>query len=442
MKPIITFLVFLFPLLGKAQIEIKNDVIATENKIFQFKCDPSSTDHIRYNIYNSNNVPLKSYSCLFKEKKFNGRKVFEYLADSTLVNDGPYTEYYPNGNTKLSCTYKKGIKLNPVLKYSKEGLLLAKIFEDEDVTTTYSYNAKGQLTKKLKEGPQKNARSEILYYESGAKKSEISYINHRIDGFLRLYNPDSTVKRVELFKNGVSLNCVCYEKNVEIPCYPLFDSLYIGKPGFDIQKIISDLGDSLHRIAHEQDSLIKLSFEITPEDSIVKFSIDRCHNDSIKAYIRKWVATVSWPNERHANEPVLTQYSIIINPFKKGIYLTRLDGGLHEKNAAYAISNIPANEKMPEFPGGVENLYKYLSENLKYPADAVKNNISGRVYVQFTVCGDGSLCNYKVIRGVDSSVDAEALRVVTRMPKWKPGTQYGIPVSVWYTLPIHFSLDR
>lgn len=98
-------------------------------------------------------------------------------------------------------------------------------------------------------------------------------------------------------------------------------------------------------------------------------------------------------------------------------------------------------EKMPKFPdGGMSGLMKYLSANIRYPEAAHKAGTQGRVTVQFVVGKDGRIGDVKVIRGVDPTLDAEAIRVISGMPKWKPGTQKGEPVNVRYTVPVMFRL--
>lgn len=98
-------------------------------------------------------------------------------------------------------------------------------------------------------------------------------------------------------------------------------------------------------------------------------------------------------------------------------------------------------EKMPEFPdGGMSGLMKYLSANIRYPEAAHKAGTQGRVTVQFVVGKDGSIGNVSILRGVDPALDAEAIRVISGMPKWKPGTQKGEPVNVRYTVPVMFRL--
>ena len=96
---------------------------------------------------------------------------------------------------------------------------------------------------------------------------------------------------------------------------------------------------------------------------------------------------------------------------------------------------------MPEFPGGEAALRQFLATAVKYPVIAQENGIQGRVYVTFVVNTDGSITDARIARGVDPSIDKEALRVVNTLPKWKPGKQRGKPVRVSYTVPINFVLQ-
>lgn len=96
-------------------------------------------------------------------------------------------------------------------------------------------------------------------------------------------------------------------------------------------------------------------------------------------------------------------------------------------------------EDMPAFPG---NVTKWIAKNVNYPVLAMENGIQGKVFIQFVIEKDGSITDVKVSRGVDASLDKEAVRVVKSMPKWKPGKQRGKPVRVSYTLPIFFQLQN
>lgn len=98
-------------------------------------------------------------------------------------------------------------------------------------------------------------------------------------------------------------------------------------------------------------------------------------------------------------------------------------------------------EQQPSFPGGQGALFQFLGQSLRYPLEAYKNRIQGKVLVQFVVRKDGSISNVKVVGNADPSLDKEAVRVVNSMPKWTPGTQNGEAVNVRYTLPIVFRLN-
>ena len=98
-------------------------------------------------------------------------------------------------------------------------------------------------------------------------------------------------------------------------------------------------------------------------------------------------------------------------------------------------------EEKPSFNGGDANEFsKWVNQHLEYPEIAKENGVQGRVTLQFTVNPDGSVSNVKVLRGVDSSLDKEAVRVVSQSPKWKPGKQRDRPVKVTYTFPVVFQL--
>lgn len=97
-------------------------------------------------------------------------------------------------------------------------------------------------------------------------------------------------------------------------------------------------------------------------------------------------------------------------------------------------------EKMPEFPGGQEAMMQFLADSIRYPRESMEKGVQGRVICNFVVMKDGSVSDVQVVRGVDSLIDAEAVRVLKLMPDWKPGTQRGKKVNVRYTLPVVFRL--
>ena len=99
-------------------------------------------------------------------------------------------------------------------------------------------------------------------------------------------------------------------------------------------------------------------------------------------------------------------------------------------------------DQMPEFPGGVEALMQYLGSNIKYPEQAKRDSIQGRVFVQFVVEKDGSVSGAKILRGIGGGCDEEALRVISSMPNWQPGLdENDEPVRVEYNIPIKYALN-
>lgn len=108
------------------------------------------------------------------------------------------------------------------------------------------------------------------------------------------------------------------------------------------------------------------------------------------------------------------------------------------------------NEQMPEFQGGESALKEYIIQQTKYPIKAVKDSISGRVILRFAIQPDGSISDISIVWGIRQDLDQECKRVITNMPKWKPGLQpirhikgyYYEPVKVWYSFPFVFYLGK
>jgi len=114
-----------------------------------------------------------------------------------------------------------------------------------------------------------------------------------------------------------------------------------------------------------------------------------------------------------------------------------------QKNDSVTITNdiFTAVEHEPEYPGGMNEFYKYLAQTIRYPAEDRKNRVQGKVFISFIVEKDGSLSDIKAMRAPSASLGAEGIRVVSGSPKWIPGTQNGKKVRVQYTVPISFKLN-
>ena len=143
--------------------------------------------------------------------------------------------------------------------------------------------------------------------------------------------------------------------------------------------------------------------------------------------------------------PVGAKVNVLYVGYKTEMFVVSSDEGKYntlislQKEGEAQVFDVV--EEMPEYPGGISAMMQYLSANVKYPEEAHKKGIQGRVIVTFVVGKDGSISDAKLMRRVDPLLDAEALRVTNSMPKWKPGRQNGEAVAVKYTIPVTFKLN-
>ena len=158
--------------------------------------------------------------------------------------------------------------------------------------------------------------------------------------------------------------------------------------------------------------------------------------------IRLVNAMPKWKPGTQKGEPVKVKYTVPVmfrlapEPVEKIDETTVV--GYHTPVAGEVYDVV---DKMPEFPGGMTGLMQYLSKNIRYPAEAQTKGIQGRVTVAVIINTEGKAVNASIVRSVDPSLDAEALRVASTMPDWVPGTKDGKPVNVKYTFPVTFRLQ-
>ena len=142
---------------------------------------------------------------------------------------------------------------------------------------------------------------------------------------------------------------------------------------------------------------------------------------------------------------IIEGFNIPANKFAfQNLYLLKQDDAdetSSQKPQVTQDSLYRVTEVMPQYPGGPNEMMKYIQENIKYPQSAIDNKIEGRVFVSFVVEKDGSITNAAVMRGIDKECDAEALRVVASMPKWTPGQHKGEVVRTQFTIPIYYKFN-
>lgn len=180
------------------------------------------------------------------------------------------------------------------------------------------------------------------------------------------------------------------------------------------------------RVVERVKSSIKFTAPVIKKDEEVKPDEELKTQDELMS-TKTAIGTFDVKGNDDANGEILKAKEVIAEP----------EPPKHEEeNKVFDIV-----EQQPLFPGGPAALMKYLSENTKYPVVAQENGVQGRVTVQFVVEKDGSISDVHVLRGVDPSLDKEAVRVVKSMPRWTPGKQNGITVRVNYRVPVLFRLQ-
>lgn len=180
------------------------------------------------------------------------------------------------------------------------------------------------------------------------------------------------------------------------------------------------------RVVERVKSSIKFTAPVIKKDEEVKPDEELKTQDELMS-TKTAIGTFDVKGNDDANGEILKAKEVIAEP----------EPPKHEEeNKVFDIV-----EQQPLFPGGPAALTKYLSENTKYPVVAQENGVQGRVTVQFVVEKDGSISDVHVLRGVDPSLDKEAVRVVKSMPRWTPGKQNGITVRVNYRVPVLFRLQ-
>ena len=180
----------------------------------------------------------------------------------------------------------------------------------------------------------------------------------------------------------------------------------------------------------DDNALYVINGNVASKDEMMKLNPEDIESVTV---LKEKSATEMW-GSRGANGVVMIKTKIPTDvAATKAVGDTIVDGG-----SAGALTVV---EHLPEFPGGGKALLEFMMNNVKYPEEAAKKGLQGRVVVNFIVEKDGSLTNVNVMRSVDPLLDAEAIRVVKAMPKWTPGKQKGKPVRVKFNIPVTFKLQ-
>ena len=227
--------------------------------------------------------------------------------------------------------------------------------------------------------------------------------------------------------------------------------IVIAAVGFSIPRLITMVTPEKKEVMTEVTTLSQLEEPEVKQEEVQKVQPVAPPPPALKSSI-KFTAPVIKKDEEVADEDQmksqeeLTESKVTISI--ADVQGTDEEGGVLVEDLKQVVTEAPVEEEVfdmveqaPQFPGGQAELMSWLGKNIRYPVIAQENGIQGRVICQFVVGSDGSVRDIKVMRGVDPSLDKEAVRVIQSMPKWIPGRQNGKAVSVRYTLPVTFRLQ-
>jgi len=359
------------------------------------------------NAINKNAAVIKAYSFDGKLKFITGS-----LTEKFPLNlQGDFTDYYPNGNKKRLRHFEKGEELpgatlwyeNGNLKtetepagvhglseknyYENGQLKLHRIPKGLGYYDETEYDTDGKLVRKL-ETNDEGRGTETLYYKNGAAKQIRTFLARRLEEKIAAYYPN-------------------------------------GKPYFSKETSPGDDGP-ITTYVECRDSTGKLLTQ-KGKGYWTEYSDDFSYK-ALQGKVARGMPDSIWNRAYTATE---------------GEYET-FSHGKKIKSEAYGTSaNDSATfDKAPEFSGGLDGFLNFLARNVRYPATAREQNITGRVIITFTVEKDGSLTNVAVARDIGGGCGAEAARVIRSSPRWIPGTLKGSPVRVKFSVPVSFSISH
>jgi TonB family protein len=211
------------------------------------------------------------------------------------------------------------------------------------------------------------------------------------------------------------------------------------------EALFKQLGSTLHYpTSAKQDSLegtVFLSYLVTKAGKVTDVKVAKGVRDDVDAEAIRAFRAISgkWNPGLKDGKPQAVKMTLPIafklSEGKAHISDKQTEAPKLDSDGVYMVV-----EQMPEFKGGVPGLMTYLSEQIKYPAEARDRGTYGTVFINFVVQPSGALTDIKVVKGIGNGCDEEAIRVVKNMPSWTPGQQNGQAVAVRYSLPIRFAL--
>jgi antitoxin component YwqK of YwqJK toxin-antitoxin module len=341
--------------------------------------------------------------------------------------NGPSEYYYPSGQLRSSINYADG---------KPSGLAIS-----------YYENGEAKSLSNFKQGFINDKR--YTFYSNGAKRSELNFKLNNLDGPSNFYHPNGSLKAKIIFRNSKLQSSVSY--NEEGEKLKRNDSKNIdGLHNIDkiLNKMIIPLRDTLELL---------LGLELSPKGEIIEIEGIEGYSDELKSFVldffkqnEKYLLPPLWIEDINT---ILELKIIFVNgkPIEKlnSVMLTDYEIETLEAITIFQVSNHNRffefgfrsffekdNSTMPSFKGGINNLYKYLSENMPKLGNS---EVDGRIVVEFEITNTGKIENITILSSDYPHLNSEFIRIVQQMPDWEPGMIHGNPVKTSFILPFNLS---
>ena len=383
--------------------------------------DTTSNNHLYISEFNKNGVLKTRTRLLFKGEKFNLDKYSEYADQGKLLFDGIQADFREDGSLVSELLYK-------------EKKLQQKTF--------YYPNGNKQM---LISGNENWFNGEFrIWYPNSQLKFSGNYKYNLKDGEFQQFDEKGKLVKEGVYFGGklisgeVVVQDITFETPDQTAKFPdgfrAFND-YLRMKTSEL-KIVKDLGkDEVH--------YIDMKMTVSKTGSIDKIDIYGRSNPADNEILN--AAFFGFPGFIPAtveNIPVSSFLTLFLNYTNEGLQSTFESESSADRviSDSLRLSAYVIVKEMPEFPGGERALQKFIASNLRYP-EAADKGIERKVVVNFIVDADGLISNVRVVHGVNKYLNAEAVRVVRKMPRWKPGRQSGKNVRVAYTIPVEFRLQ-
>ena len=385
------------------------------------KYDPASRDHILIIDFDKLGNKLTERKYLFTGSKFKMNDFGNYINTEQLMKDGTWKQFSGPDKISVESVFASNI-LQRKIFYYPNGHKKALVSGSQDYLN----------------GPFK------MWYENGQLSFLGYYHLNEKDGEFESYDQTG-----QLISKGIYENGKLFSGNPVVQDFVYNDpevSAHLFNTPESFNKFLrtktADL-EFVQTLPEEYEDILDVKLSINKKGTVTGLKLPKTTSEEIGEVVK--TALIDFSGFEPAlmeGVPVRTVKDLQLVLTSQGL-ITNLSntGSMSGANDTTDLTTYFTVEEMPEFPGGELALRKTIANNIRYPFYAQEHRIQGKIYVNFVIDVDGFVTEVRVVKGVHPVLDAEAVRVVNSLPKWKPGKQKGKFVRVSYTVPINFVLQ-